>query len=279
MDYETSDGSQVSLREIFEDRNGRPVFKAASISAFVDGKAFAGKAEHRIKELDDVSIVDYLKPVPTENIHPLFPTNFTVAPSFDLAEHYLKAPAFTYEDCKPGRTFVADCLLNEATALEKLSKHPHPNIVEYFGCIVKDARITQLCLKRYFCSLADYAEHRVPDSQREKIFHDVSSAAKHLHSLGLAHNDISPENVCIDNQGNAAIIDFDSCLPVGQRLVKGTSADGVPLLSDPNNDIERLGKLRDFLADLKYDEDDVTSGPVDGASEDSLLQHNISQTY
>ena len=99
MDYETADGSQFSLQEVFEDdHDRRPRFRFTSITAFVDGKAFAGKTESRMHDVDDVDIVNFLQPVPPENINPLFPANFTKAPTFQIAEHYLKAPAFTYED-------------------------------------------------------------------------------------------------------------------------------------------------------------------------------------
>lgn len=277
MDYETADGSQFSLQEVLD---GEGVFNYTSVTAFVDGKAFAGKTDLRMHDVDDVDIVNYLKPVPTENINPLFPAGFTKAPAFELAEHYLKAPAFTYEDSESGRTFVADCLLNEATVLETLKKQPHPNIVTYYGCVVTKAnRITQLCLKRYYCSLAEYADLRFPDHQRESIFTGVQSAVKHLHGLELAHNDLCPQNICIDSDGNPAIVDFDSCLPFGHRLMKGVAADGVALRSDPQNDLRGLEDLRDFLADLDYDDDDVTTGAVDGAGEAVLLPTNMSPEY
>lgn len=279
MDYETPDGSQFSLQEVFDDHDGEAVFKYTSITAFVDGKAFAGKADSRMHDVDDVDIVNDLKPVPTENINPLFPTGFTRAPTVELAEHYLKAPSFTYEDSEPGRTFVADCLLNEATVWEELKKQPHPNIVKYYGCVVTEAnRIAQLCLKRYHCSLAEYAGLRLPDHQRESIFAGVQSAVEHLHSFGLAHNDLCPQNICIDSDSNAAIVDFDSCLPFGQKLMKGVAADGLPLRSDPQNDLEALEDLKDFLADLSCD-DDVTTGAVDGGREAMLLPSNMSPEY
>jgi len=277
MDYETADGSQFSLQEMFDERDGAAVFKYTSVTAFVDGKAFAGKTDSRMHDVDDVDVVSYLQPVPSENISPLFTSGFTKAPAFELAKHYLKAPAFTYEDSETGRTFVADCLLGEATVLERLKKQPHPNIVKYYGCVVTKAnRITQLCLKRYYCSLAEYADLRFPDRQRESIFTGVQSAVRHLHELGIAYNDICPQNICIDCDGKPAIVDFDSCLPFGQKLMKGVPTDGIPLLSDPQNDLRGLEDLRDFLADLDYDDDDVTTGAVDGAGEAVLLPSNKS---
>ena len=285
MEYETADGSQFSLLEVHAEHEGKETFQYTSVTAFVDGKAFAGKVNQRMNEVDDVDIVNYLKPVPSKNINPPFPKGFTIAPRFDIAEHYLKAPAFTYEDSEPGRTFVADCVLNEATVLETLRKHPHRNIADYYGCVVQEGRITQLCLKRYFCSLAEYSEHRLSDLQRERFFSDVTSAVKHLHSLGLAHNDICPENICIDADGNPALVDFDSCLPFGRRLRKGVAAKtqhgAMELVSDRENDLRGLDDLRDFLEALPLDDGDIDYGQIDGATEAGakLLPTNMSPEY
>ena len=88
-----------------------------------------------------------LEPVPVECIHPQFPEGFTIAPTFNKSLHYLKAPLSTYNDCRPANTFVATYVLNEASVLELLMKHPHPNIARYYGCLVKDGRITHFCLE------------------------------------------------------------------------------------------------------------------------------------
>lgn len=256
MDYETPDGSQFSLREVFtDDAKGGPVFRYTSITAFVDGRPYAGKSEQRVEDVDDADILGLLRPVPVENIHPPFSASYTQAPSLDHAAHYLKTPSFMYEDSEPGRTFVADCLLNEVKVLERLRKHPHPNIVVYRGCVVKDGRITQLCLKRYKCNLEDYVTRGLSQQQREDLFTDVISAVKHLHSLGLAHNDICPQNVCIDSEGRPAIVDFDSCLPFGEKLMKGVAAGsgGGGLLSDRENDFDGLDDLKDFLDHFDYE--------------------------
>lgn len=263
MDYETPDGSQFSLREVYaDDAKGRPLFQYTSIAAFVDGKPYAGKSEQRVEDVDDADILGLLRPVPAENIHPPFSAGFTQALSTDHAAHYLKAPSFMYEDSEPGRTFVADCLLNEVTVLERLRKHPHPNIVGYHGCVVKDGRITQLCLQRYKCNLEDYVTQGLSRQQREDLFEDVISAVKHLHSLGLAHNDICPQNVCIDSDGRPAIVDFDSCIPFGEKLLKGVAADrgGGELLSDRENDFDGLDDLKYFLDEFD-DEGNTERGP------------------
>lgn len=256
MDYETPDGSQFSLQEVFTDGDGdgnnSPAFQYTSITALVNGEAFAGKSDQRMEDVDEIDILDLLRPVPLENINPLVPDDFTRAPPLSHDAHFLKAPSFMYEDIEPGRTFVAACLLNEATVLEKLRNHPHPNIVQYYGCVVQGNRITQLCLKRYESSLADHITRPLSQQQRQQIFDGVVSAVKHLHTLGLAHNDICPHNICIDSEGRPAIVDFDSCLPFGEPLLKGVAADayGGRHVSAAENDFLALDEFKDFLDSL-----------------------------
>lgn len=192
MDYETADGSQFSLREVVSDDKGSPKFESTLITAFVDGNAYAGKSSQRMEDMDDVDVIQYLEPVAPENVFPLLPQGFTVAPPFDIADHYLKAPQFTYEDSKPGNTFVADILLSEATVLERLKQHPHPSIVTYYGAVTKDNRITHLCLKRCYCNLTEYFGVGLSVSERERLLVEIRAGIEHLHSLGLAHNDINP---------------------------------------------------------------------------------------
>jgi hypothetical protein len=260
MDYETPDGSQFSLQEVFHDSDGdrtaSPVFSYTSVTALVNGSAFAGKSPQRMSEVDEIEVLNLLRPVPLENINPLIPEGFTQVRldpvTHNMNDYYLKAPSFMCEDSEPGRTFVADCLLNEAKVLEQLRGHPHPNIAQYYGCVAKDGRITQICLKRYQCSLADYAERSLSQQQRQDIYEGVVAAVKHLHSLGLAHNDICPHNVCVDEGGRPAIVDFDSCLPFGEKLFKGVAADayGGHQVSAKENDLQGLEDFKDFLDNL-----------------------------
>ncbi|EME81074.1 3-phosphoinositide-dependent protein kinase [Pseudocercospora fijiensis CIRAD86] len=249
MDYETADGSQFSLREIWSEDEGNPEFRGTHITAFVDGNAYAGRSSERAGEMDDADVLQYLDPVPTENIFPLMPNDFTVAPAFDASKHYLKAPQFTYDDRLPGNTFVADCFLHEAAVLERLMKHPHPSIVTYFGCVVRNKRITHLTLKRYPRTLTELKDGDLPDTERQLLRDNIEDGIRHLHSLGLAHNDLNPDNVCIDQDGRPVIVDFDSCLPFGEPLMKGVphlASDNVSL-SDAKHDLEGLRNIECFL--------------------------------
>lgn len=42
----------------------------------------------------------------------------------------------------------------------------------------------------------------------KKIFFQVIQGIKHIHNLGVCHRDLKPQNILIDEKGNAKIIDF-----------------------------------------------------------------------
>jgi serine/threonine protein kinase len=46
----------------------------------------------------------------------------------------------------------------------------------------------------------------------------IKRGIDHIHSLGLVHNDINPNNIMITRDDNAVIIDLDSCLSAGLPL-------------------------------------------------------------
>lgn len=218
--------------------------------------------------MDEADVIQHLEAVPSENIFPLVPKGFTIAPPFDAKNHYLKAPQFNYDDRHPGNTFVANVLLHEASVLEQLRQRPHPSLVTYYGVVVKDDRITHLCLKRCRCNLVEYLHVDLPIGERERIMTETRQGIEHLHSLGLAHNDINPrklnfpslriasltmkkENICIDSKGHAVIVDFDATLAFGKPLLKGVShrpqSDQQHAVSARENDFQGLIDVEQFL--------------------------------
>lgn len=245
-DYETPDGSRFSLREVFTERDGEDVFDLTTVSANIDGVAYFGKLHQRRENAGNEAALKCLELVPPECIYPPFSNSFTIAPEFNPSEHFLKHPQYAYDDCQPGQTFVADCVLNEITVLEFLKQHPHPNIVSYHGCVVKDGLVTQLCLKRYPRKLKYYKT----SVDYQKVVDEITAAVDHLHSLGLAHNDVNPENVCLDDNWNAVLVDFDGCVAFGERLMKGVDlvspSNEVPV-SSKSNDVLGLGTIEEFL--------------------------------
>jgi serine/threonine protein kinase len=125
---------------------------------------------------------------------------------------------------------LAKVLLQEAEILELLRRHAHRNIARYHGCIVERERIDGLVLDRYPLTLRSRLKDlKIGPSEREKFdivrcFEGIKAAVQHLHSLGLAHNDLTPDNVMVDKEDVPVVIDFGSCRPFGGGAYYGGDA-------------------------------------------------------
>ncbi|KAG5990450.1 hypothetical protein E4U52_004560 [Claviceps spartinae] len=147
-----------------------------------------------------------------------------------------------------GETLV----LHEIEALELLRKHPHPNIVEYRGCVVTDGRVSGLCLAK--CKMTLFERIKVGTPFDKDIFLDgIERGIRHLHSLDIVHNDINPSNIMLDELDRPVIIDFDGWQKNGQELgVKNGTLnwriEGEKYVRF-ENDFYGLSKIREFLRD------------------------------
>ncbi|KAG6249138.1 hypothetical protein E4U23_002441 [Claviceps purpurea] len=79
----------------------------------------------------------------------------------------------------------------------------------------------------------------------------VDRGIRHLHSLGIVHNDINPSNIMFDEMDRHVIIDFDCWQQNGQELgikmgTKDWLIEGAELALF-ENDIFLLSKIKDFL--------------------------------
>ena len=109
-------------------------------------------------------------------------------------------------------------LVIEAEIYEILKQYPHPNICHYYGCIRDGQYLTAICLRKYKHSLFD-AVKSGEALDRNVILSGIANGLQFLHdTLGLAHNDIKPENIMLDEKGHPVIIDFDSCAEIGKDL-------------------------------------------------------------
>lgn len=115
--------------------------------------------------------------------------------------------------------------------------------------------ITSIVLERLdqnlneFVSTSDFQQ-----LDRVKFFESLKSAVEHLHTLGLAHNDINPDNIMVKN-GSPVLIDFDSCQPFGKHLQSlGTEGwyEKVFYTSEKEHDIYSLGKVQEWLQAAKW---------------------------
>jgi serine/threonine protein kinase len=171
-----------------------------------DGEAYTGTSD---KHWEDMSLDEFaasLEPIPDHHIYPELPADpaVTVAPdNLDESTAFIKRTGVTRYDpahmLAPGNE-GKDHLLEEVLRLETLSERPHPYLVRYLGCRVRHGRIRNIVLERLEWTLLDYA-HEAPDKfaqiDKEAFLAGVESAVKYMHSLGLAHNDISPNNIMV----------------------------------------------------------------------------------
>jgi serine/threonine protein kinase len=212
------------------------------------------------KNKRDISLAEYsaaLEPVQDDELYPVVPTNvsLTIAPTcLDDPTVFVKRPGLVcYEEMK-GTSYLPRVLLDETLIMETISKSPHPNIIRYHGCRVQRGRITAILLEQLEQTLTQYVA--MPGFQQlnqVRFLAELQSAVDHLHSLGLAHNDISPDNIMIQN-GRPILIDFGSCQPVGKRLLSlGTPGwcKEVFFTSEKEHDTYSIHKLRTWLQDRK----------------------------
>lgn len=190
--------------------------------------------------------------IPSSHIWPAIEPGLTAAPTPPPQNSYIKTPQLIdYEHCAPD-FLPKDLLLKEARTCEILKANPHPNIVEYHGCIVKDGRIRGLCLTKY----AQDLDQRVRDGgvdglDVEALLNELRSGIEHLHGLGLVHNDINPRNVMFADDGTPVIIDFDSCEKEGSvpACKAGTFGwdEGTSDVASRENDLLSLRKIEEWL--------------------------------
>ena len=98
-------------------------------------------------------------------------------------------------------------ILREAAILYLLD---HPNIVRLYDMII---------LPDYFCLIFELVEgaqmldyiishRRLKERMARKFFRQMVSAVAYCHGNGLVHRDLKIENVLIDREGNARLVDF-----------------------------------------------------------------------
>lgn len=209
----------MQQNESFKRIDGRMKYSYTQIFAKQDGKLYSRKWTDRFsspKALEDLQEIQFIQ---TENRGPERKPNWSAV--------YVKTPSLlSYADRN-----LEKQITREVDIYEILRKHPHPNIVTYYGCQLSNGRVSGLCFKRYTTTLLETVNPQrlnkaaFISSRRESVRENMISGLagilagiKHLHSLGLVHKDINPANVMLDEDGTLVLIDFDSCRYVGESL-------------------------------------------------------------
>ena len=197
-----------------------------------------------------------LKRIPDEQIYPVATPSITaVRPCKDYENHfYIKRPQLTGYDDADVAALLPGLIIEEAKILEFLKAHPHPNLVKYYGCTLKDGRITGIALEKHEVLLLYRYEDRSLPFNTAACMDGIRAGVRHLHSLGFAHNDLNPMNILLDKNDRPVIIDFGSCRKFGEQLVSaGTPGwiDEEYIISAQDNDEAALQKIDLWLEEKK----------------------------
>ncbi|KAI4663167.1 uncharacterized protein J4E88_010802 [Alternaria novae-zelandiae] len=182
---------------------------------------FGQTTEMRKYDLTVEDLNRLLQQVPDEKIYPLKTTSLSIVPEETRSKSYIKRPKILCLDNEAQTKLLPQLLLGEAEVLHFLEENPHPNIIRFHGCTVNRGRVTGIALDKYSVIL-QYRHEDVPQPlDVEACMCGIRSALKHLHCLGLAHNDLNPSNIALDTNDNPILLDFGSCRRFGQVLLTG----------------------------------------------------------
>ncbi len=254
--FEEVDGQFECTGTLAVYKSGDDIFHAYSKSRY------RNSAEIKTEES-----VDIIK-IPPSACCPLFRSIFKAGPDPLPDDYYIKRPALISYDriCNSTNPYqISDSVLAEVQICETLKQHPHPNIARYLGCQVREGRIIGICFAQYQKNLMEKVN---PKSYMKRSFHcsdwtledidacldGIEKGVRHLHSLGLVHNDINPANIMFEKDGTPVIIDFGSCRAIGQNL-EGVGRtyewyDDSVQQSVPTNDWDAIHEIREWLSDV-----------------------------
>lgn len=245
----------LSAREVFSlvKRGGADNFEFSYILVELqDGHNFySARSSERTTKIDASKLET--TPIRVENYRPLFSDELTIAPALILVNCWEKFPNLPfYNPTEPTR--LRERMLREARVGESLMQHPHPNVATYHGCVVRRGRIARLCFTWYYQNLVDRVYHDTRPFDIERCLQDISKGIQHLHSLGIVHNDITPNNIMLTSEDAAVVIDFDSCLKEGEKgfmesTRMWTDASYSHEYAKFENDLCGLRKIREWLHD------------------------------
>ena len=109
-------------------------------------------------------------------------------------------------------------------------------------------------MDRYPITLEDRLKERTGalGFDKDSCMDGLVSAMKHIHTLGLARNDLNPENIVLDEHESPVIIDLGSCQPFGYALITAGTREWREEdfeTSEVRHDQVSLGKIRSWMED------------------------------
>ncbi|KAL5363912.1 kinase-like protein [Aspergillus floccosus] len=241
----------VQKCEAFKKVEGKMRFSYTQVFARRDGILYSGKWPNQHDSPNTLEELQEPKRIPTEDRDPEIEESWSAV--------FIKTPSLlAYIDGN-----IEKRIAREVETCEILRKKTHPNIATYYGCNECHGRVSGLCFKRYTSTLLAAVNPQYLNkaaflsSGRQLVTENVTSglqgllaAIKHLHSLGIVHNDINPANIMLDEESKLILIDFDSCRYLGESL-RSTETKRTWHWHDPSVDISTEKNDLDAFKDLQ----------------------------
>lgn len=243
-----------SLVEVFtiEDDGSHKFSRTTFAIKNRDDYVWHGEAPVRKMDLSSKDIMESLKFIPDKDLYPAPSAGITaISMPVDVdGGVFIKGPKIGSYDLFEGTDSLPNLLLQEAEILELLRQNPHPNIVRYHGSIIKRGRIVGLVLDRHPRTLRNRVKDRSECFNTEHCLDGIKSGVSYLHTLGLAHNDLTPDNIMVCKDNTPVIIDYGSCQPFGKNLITAGTPGWIDedfTTSARQHDEIALGKLEAWL--------------------------------
>ena len=193
------------------DLEGDPKFLYTHVILCDGDDFYSSQLPERIirpENIPDIGDHRTLEKIPPEHLWPKVENRITICPNPEDPNIYIKRPRLTGYD---GTAKLSSWLLQEARICELLIDNIHKNVTRYFGCTVKNDRITGLCFEKHEETLED----RIRDGRsvdNKSCLRQIGEGVDHLHDLGIVHNDMGLDNVMFRDRNDdvPVIIDFDS---------------------------------------------------------------------
>lgn len=101
---------------------------------------------------------------------------------------------------------------NPISEVQWLLKAKHPHVVDIIGEITEPSESIHWTILQY-CSGGEIFDviqkkGRLEEKDAGRYFGQLTAAVSHLHQQGLAHLDLSPENLLLDSNGDLKLCDF-----------------------------------------------------------------------
>lgn len=167
------------------------------------------------------NIKHILRRVPDEIVYPKATPVITALQKKDLNNYFIKRPKLLCLDNAEETKLLPQMFIDEAEVLELVKKNSHPNLICYYGCTLKDGRVTGIVLEKHQVVLQYRYEDDPRDLDIDACMDGIRAGIRHLHSLGYAHNDLNPLNIGFDQKDNPVIFDLGSCRKFDEQLVSG----------------------------------------------------------